>query len=325
MAGTYNFSDASLYIPEVSTLPAVDVPDGAIYHVKSSGVLAVHSGLGGKYAIFSLDSLPYTGPLLPLAPDEIADLAFWFKAESGQLFQNSISEDTPITSGNQVFLWKDSGPHGNDANAFGSMEPNWLPNQLGDGINSVQFGGGQLCNVSGMSDIVDLEDEEVTLFALLKFINDSSNQNVYGAGNTGSNTQSWTFRGRIDGGGGSDKVLGSRKSDNGGGAASVEGAAGTFNASTLQLINWRTASGTGQFMSMWQNGSGIVTRESFDVGSCDFNRFSFGGNKRVSAEPSLNADVVELFAFSGSISADDRLAVQQYIEDTYGVVMSGSV
>ena len=54
--GIYNFNDATFYIPEVSVLPAAAQQNGAIYHVKNSGVVAVASG-NGLYAIFSLGSL----------------------------------------------------------------------------------------------------------------------------------------------------------------------------------------------------------------------------------------------------------------------------
>ena len=56
--GNYFFGDGTLYIPQVDTLPSEDVPDGTIFHVASSGVLAIHHHTGGRYAIITLEVLP---------------------------------------------------------------------------------------------------------------------------------------------------------------------------------------------------------------------------------------------------------------------------
>lgn len=123
--GNYHFSDGTLYLPEVSVLPTPAAGVGSIYHVKTSGVIAVQSGVGGQYATFALGSLPFDfGGGSGQSPLDISSgLLAWYDAtESPQSFVGGSGVTSwDDLSGNGMHLDANDGPpdKGNDGGVSG--------------------------------------------------------------------------------------------------------------------------------------------------------------------------------------------------------------
>ncbi len=314
IAGDISFQAGRIFPPTTDELPTV-AQAGDIVFLDDEGLLAIASG--GSPVTWHTYTL--SGIIPEIEPTDIPDLVFWFEAVSGQMY-DSTNKDVLTESGNVVVLWNDKSGNGNDANQFIAGGPTFEPSAIRPTLDSVQFAADAGMNVSGISTgMASGADPQFTYFAFLKW-NATTKQEVFHAGNL-ADQLNFIEIGTLD-----TTEWGTRKADD---APSIAKRGGPVaNTSGLYLLEWSTQGGDGQTISIWQNGSGIIDQEAYTTSqnTYEIDTFSLGGIQDGGGEATtLAADVVELIAYSGQISNDARIQIQQYFYHKYTVEMSGII
>ncbi len=311
ITGDMSFQRGRLFIPTTNTLPTSGQA-GDIVFLDDEGLLLVSSG--GNPIVWHTYSL--SGIIPNIDPTDLPNLVFWFDAASGQTYTDT-GKDTTTEDAGDVGLWNDKSGNGNDANQFAAGAPTFQAAAFA-GFDVVRFDASEGMNVSGVAGLANGTDPEFAYFALINFATVGA-QNIMAAGNAADTTNFIEIK-ITDA-----SEYGTRKADDSPSITKIGG--GVPDTSGLYLLHWGTQDNNAQLLSMFQNGSGLMDREAYTTTQDDYtiDTFSLGGKQDSGGEAtSLDADVVELIAYSGQITNDHRVALQQYFTHKYaGLTMSG--
>lgn len=222
-----------------------------------------------------------------LAPDDLADLTLWLKADA----------ITGLSDGDPVTTWPDSGPAGNDATqGTASEKPTYQTGEI-NGLPVVRFDGVNdwLASAASASGV------EQTLFAVVKFALTDVSGTLRGPSASGG--LQWTFNG--------DGWYGLIRAQ----IAGISGDFTTFTSGYHYLsARW---SDTEDLGATWRDGS--TWTSTTHTASLSAGTTTQIGRAFSDAGESLGGDLAELISYDAALSTSDRQAIEAYLAAKYGL------